>query len=767
MSCAAAKALGTYLSILLLAFALSINALTSASAQEAQPEARKPRTPFARMRIAPGHLGFKRVVFGRTTTAQSKTFSIRDVGTAALNVTVGSANIPEFTITQGGGQTVLQPKGSPLLVTVLFAPGAAGVFNDTISVVSDATKGKTDALVKLRGAAKGTPPTPTPSPTATGTPTPTPTPVAPTATLTPTSTSTIIATPTLTATVTPTPTVIATATAIMTATGTATVTATATSSAAATSTPTATPTMAATPSQAPTPGSTATSAMTKTATPTPSSTPTPSGAFFGGNVTVDGTPVAGAAVTFYSVGATGYGSQGSSLGTAITAGNGAYTVPYVCPSGSIETYVVAIGGDAGAGTNSALGLIAPIGPCGNINTSTIVIIDELTTAAAEVALAQFVDSTGQIIGASATNAGGLGVGYRNYYNLAAVDAAGDASVSGVASNFLPSSVQCASGSPPVNCDGLQRLNTLSNIIAACASSSGPNSSPCDALFTNTSTSASDTTLAAMHAMATNPTLNVSSLFAIQAMISPLPYQPALMAGPDGFEIGLMLAVGNDPLNINTALAIDSGGNLFVVGVDSTVPTASINQITPAGGYAVSATLPAGITVADGASIAIDTMNNLFVSSRDSNAVSELTAESNHLDGSVFNPGGAAAFDHPQSVALDAAGNVFVANHPGGGSGSVSELVALGDYSTAFNFTSSDASLTCPASLVVDLASNIFVANCDNTVSKLNAASNYSSGFEFYADRSGQLDGGIGVFHRAGCRFQCAGAARGHGQRRHK
>ena len=96
----------------------------------------------------------------------------------------------------------------------------------------------------------------------------------------------------------------------------------------------------------------------------------------------------------------------------------------------------------------------------------------------------------------------------------------------------------------------------------------------------------------------------------------------------------------------------------------------------------------------------------------------------------MNTGGEAAFDHPQSIALDANGNMFVANNPSGSSGTVSELAALGDYSTGFNFASADANLSCPNSLVLDFSSNIFVANCDNTVSELTEGTNYTSGSSF-------------------------------------
>ncbi len=124
-----------------------------------------------------------------------------------------------------------------------------------------------------------------------------------------------------------------------------------------------------------------------------------------------------------------------------------------------------------------------------------------------------------MLGTSSPNGVGLGLGYINYYNLAEVASAGDYSVSGGASTFLPTAEACGADSPPTNCDALERLNTLSNLIAACASGSGLNSSPCSAMFTNTSTSAANTTLAAIHAIAQNPAAGVDGTFAIQSMIS--------------------------------------------------------------------------------------------------------------------------------------------------------------------------------------------------------------------------------------------------------
>ena len=793
MSCYAAKAPRVVFIALMFAVALMIGD-TCALAQELQPQTRKTPTPFGEMKIAPANLTFKEITFRKTAASESASFSVEDIGTAPLTVTIGNTGSPDFAVTRGAGLSMLAAKGTPLMVTVLFGPRADGTFHDSLSIVSNATKGKAIVAMALKGVAKGTPP---PAPTATPTPTAIPT---PSASATRTATATATATSNATISATPIATLAATATASPTNTGTATATATATPSATATATPTSTATVTITAPRggatvsgavpilvsaagtvafvnvyidgaylASTPPSTiswssttvsngshlisanayaANSAIlanasvsvivqnsaqpTATETATPSASPTPSGAFFTGSIAADGTPISGATITFYAVGDSGYGSNATSLGTATTASDGTYNVSYTCSSGTAETYVVASGGTTAIGTNSAIGLIAPIGPCGSIDTSTNVVINELTTAAAEVALAQFIDSTGQMVGASSTNNSGLALGYLNYYNLAEVASDADFSVSGTASGFLPSSDQCFSQAqaPPPNCDGLERLNTLANVIAACVSSAGPDSSPCDALLTATSTSPSGTTLAALHAIATSPALNVDRVFAVQSMITVLPYAPALGVAPEGFEIGLMLNVGDDLSSANRALAIDSEGDLLVVSFDAVTSTGAVSELIASSGYSALANFAPGISVADTPSLAIDTSDDLFITSRDSNAVSELTSASSYLNGILLNTGGEAAFDHPQSIALDANGNMFVANNPSGSSGTVSELAALGDYSTGFNFASADANLSCPNSLVLDFSSNIFVANCDNTVSELTEGTNYTSGSSF-------------------------------------
>ncbi len=139
-------------------------------------------------------------------------------------------------------------------------------------------------------------------------------------------------------------------------------------------------------------------------------------------------PVSGASIQLYAAGATGYGSAAATLLTSAVAsdasGNFTITGLYTCPSASTQVYLVASGGNPGLtpGTNnSALAMMAALGSCGNLNTSTFVNIDEMTTVASVYALAQFMSSGGGAnLGASSTNAQGLANAFATVNNLVSV-----------------------------------------------------------------------------------------------------------------------------------------------------------------------------------------------------------------------------------------------------------------------------------------------------------------------------------------------------------
>jgi len=500
-------------------------------------------------------------------------------------------------------------------------------------------------------------------------------------------------------------------------------------------------------------------------------------------------PIVGATVTLYAVAENGFGSSDvTELATTTTDGSGNYTIStFACPAvASTETYITATGGSPGLGdgANGAIALMTAIGPCDQILESTTIAINELTTIAAQWALQQFADSTGHDIGAPASDLQGLDNAYVSFANLAN-QRSSDLSVDGEPSSFLPTAAQCGSGTPPLNCDGLERLNTLADIIAACVNSSGPSSTACQKLFCDASPGRSysgDTcsgsgplptdTLAAAHSIAINPTINVAGLFELPTPNAP--FDPLLAALPDGWEIALNFAPSDALFDSPVALALDGSGNVFIAN-GAGANDGSVSELPVSGGYSTGMNFAAPGATFDGpSSIAVDGDANIFVTNSAGDSVSELTEGSSYTAGSNFTTGDAdfdgpaaiamdssadlfvanadgnsvselssfdystlannyappaAMFDQPVAIALDSSANVFVANEAGNSVGELPE----GDYSTGMNFMPPAASFSSPRSIALDGSANVFVANFGNSsVSELTESSSYATGLNFTA-----------------------------------
>jgi hypothetical protein len=195
-------------------------------------------------------------------------------------------------------------------------------------------------------------------------------------------------------------------------------------------------------------------------------------------------------------------------------------------------YVTATGGDAGGGTNPAIGMMSLLGPCGNLGAYSSVVINEATTVAGQYALNQFADVTGQLIGSPPSNPVGIANAFRVSFNIADVRT-GRVTLSGLASS-------CASSYPTPNCSGLERISSLANLLLACVDSTNANGfAACTHLFTLTATPPGGTTLQALHGIAQNPARNVSNLFALANLA--VAYAPALAVAPtDRLDGGLQL-----------------------------------------------------------------------------------------------------------------------------------------------------------------------------------------------------------------------------------
>ena len=532
-----------------------------------------------------------------------------------------------------------------------------------------------------------------------------------------------------------------------------------------TPTPTATPTPI--PTATPTPKPPTPTPTPKPPTPTPTPTPKPSptptpNASISGEVTGGLGPVAGSQVTLYRAGQSAYKTGAAVLGSATTDSQGKFTIGFSQPTPHALLYLVALGGNAGAGSNSAIGMMGVVGLSNKPASS--VTLNELTTVAGEWALSQFIDSTGQKAGAPLSNTIGI------------TNAAAQASdnlvdiATGHPASRLPTASQCASGLPPINCDALDRLNTLANIVAACVQSSGPSAmlpscaaatKACDIVLACSGTPADGTTLQAAHAIATNPVSNVSQLFAAQSLAQP--YQPVLNAAPEGFEIALNIvpvvddfnnplgivpdlsgnlwianAAGNSVIKLSPTgrlvgdfapvgakfnapydLAISAGGNVWV----TNSAAASVTELDPAGNLIANRS-PAGALINRPHGVEIDAAKNLWIANFAGNSVSELVASSGYASGLNFAPAGA-DFSGPLELAIDTGGNVWVSNVL---RDSISELTASSGYVDGFNFAPAAAFLSAPAGLGLDASNNVWAANSNGlNISELIASSGYTTG----------------------------------------
>ena len=364
-------------------------------------------------------------------------------------------------------------------------------------------------------------------------------------------------------------------------------------------------------------------------------------------------PVSGATIQLYQVGTTGYGTGATALitGTPVTSdANGAFTITgkyTACTSGS-QIYITASGGNPGSGTNNSLALIAGLGLCDNLTTSTYININEVTTVATVWALAPFMK--GITVGAPATNQAGL------------AQAMADVAVlTNVATGTTPGAGLPAGATSPTS-----EINTLADILASCVNSTGAgDGAACDRLFANatsrTGVVPADTVTAAIN-MATQPSKNVAPLFGLAS--STAPFQPTLSALND-FTVGVTYSVGG--FSGPSAMAIDSSNNVWITNATGNSVTELSHAGLPLSG---TAGFTAGAINAPSA-IAIDAAGNAWIANAGTSTVTELTPAGTNATGSPFSGGGLST---PSSIAIDSSSSVWLTNR---GTGTVTALSSRG------------------------------------------------------------------------------------------
>ena len=365
------------------------------------------------------------------------------------------------------------------------------------------------------------------------------------------------------------------------------------------------------------------------------------------------TPIAGAHVYLYAIGTSGYGGPSTSVldglltgysdargGYILSDSVGGFSIPsnaVNCGAGN-EAYLLISGGSAGAGPNSAIGLVAPVGACPLSASATSIWVNEASTVVTAFALSAYASDAIHISSPSS-----------------ALALTGLANALATVGNLYDNTSGQALAATPGGNGTVPRgtINTLANILASCVGTGGPSSSQCSTLFAATAGSGAaptDTATAAMN-IAHYPANSVSQLFGLQSQSSAT-FQPALANGPSSWILPVSYTGGG--LNQPAGLAIDAAGNVWAANSNAN----TLSELSPLGVPAN----PNGFTgggLNEPFSVAIDRQGNVWTANTSGNSLSKFSGGGQPLSPAAGFTGGGLYF--PFGIAVDAAGSVWVGN----------------------------------------------------------------------------------------------------------
>ena len=198
----------------------------------------------------------------------------------------------------------------------------------------------------------------------------------------------------------------------------------------------------------------------------------------------------------------------------LPAGSFTITNDFTCPQPGAEVYLTSTGGNPGltAGTNNAaLALMAALGPCSGLSSSTFISINELTTVGSIAALANYMTSY-SAIGSATTDATALQTAFSTVAEFT------DTTQGTAPGPSLPAGSYASS----------LEIQTLGDAISACINSPGGvagDPSPCGMLFTDATPTggvAPTNTIAAALNIINNPGLNACAIFNLVPASPPFP-----------------------------------------------------------------------------------------------------------------------------------------------------------------------------------------------------------------------------------------------------
>jgi streptogramin lyase len=404
-----------------------------------------------------------------------------------------------------------------------------------------------------------------------------------------------------------------------------------------------------------------------------------SGSVYGGQQ-----PVFGATIQLYAVATTSKGSASPLISaTVTTAQDGTFTITgdYGSCTGNPLVYIVATGGNPGSGTNTALSLMAALGPCNNLTPSTFISINELTTVASVYTLAPFMSGYTNV-GAASSNATGIANAFQTVNSLVNTTT-GSAPGPGLPANGTFSTTE---------------LFTLANILSSCVNSTGTGA-PCASLFSAATPSGGSTptdTIGAALNIATHPGSNVATLFNLAP--STPPFAPTLTSTPNDWTLALRFADAS--LKSPYGLAIDASGNVWVTNETG----ASITKMNGLGTVLSGTTGFTGGGLLGPKGIAVDKSGNAWIANAGGSSIVELGPSGTVLSGTIGFTGG--GIDAPVALALDSQTNVWVANFSGN---SVSVLTSTGSPNPSSPLTDAGA-IVSPSGIAIDEYGYAWVSN---------------------------------------------------------
>jgi streptogramin lyase len=329
-------------------------------------------------------------------------------------------------------------------------------------------------------------------------------------------------------------------------------------------------------------------------------------------------------------------------------------------TGSQPVYLYAVGGNSGAGVNSAAGLLASLGPCSGLSSGTSVFMDEVTTIAMAYAAAGFATDATHISSSGTSLAlTGISNAFANTTNLVGLSTGAALATTPGGNGTVPQAL----------------LYTLANILAICINSTGPTSPQCGGtsglLTTATSTGAAggtvptDTATAAIN-IAHYPGSNVGTLFGLPN--GQYAFASGLTAPPNDFTVRLAYSGNFSSTNGNQphSVAIDASGNAWYVAAGSGCTTLC-NQLIEFSPLGVASTF--GVSNGDIAfsapqAVAVDvTSSHVLVANSAGTSVTNFIVSSSTTS-NIYNPTNS-GISKPTDVAVDGSGNIWVANNNNG------------------------------------------------------------------------------------------------------